>query len=128
MRLLLLLCLLPVAAAAQTKADMQCKATGKDLIYDCVIRLARGGEPVNGAQLTVGADMPSMPMTHSVKPVKARPGKARVWVYPKCRAGRLVADVERLDKGHTEGLEPHVTEAIVKLMVSAPGGGTLSAM
>ena len=54
---------------------MQCKATGKDLIYDCVIRLARGGEPVNGAQLTVGADMPSMPMAHSVKPVKARPGK-----------------------------------------------------
>ena len=55
MRLLLLLCLVPVAAAAQTRADMQCKATGKDLIYDCVIRLARGGEPVNGAQLTVGA-------------------------------------------------------------------------
>src|SRR6266496_1884060 len=75
MRLALLLCLLPVAAAAQTRADMQCKATGKDLIYDCVIRLARGDQPVNGAQLTVGADMPSMPMTHNVKPVKARPGK-----------------------------------------------------
>ena len=76
MRLLLLMGLLaPMLAAAQTRADMQCKATGKDLIYDCVIRLARGGEPVNGAQLTVGADMPSMPMTHSVKPVKARPGK-----------------------------------------------------
>jgi len=75
MRLLLLLCLVPLAAAAQTRADMQCKSTGKDLIYDCVIRLARGGEPVNGAQLTVGADMPSMPMAHSVKPVKARPGK-----------------------------------------------------
>jgi hypothetical protein len=75
-RLLLFLCLLaPLAASAQTRADMQCKATGKDLIYDCVIRLARGGEPVNGAQLTVGADMPSMPMAHSVKPVKARPGK-----------------------------------------------------
>jgi len=54
--------------------------------------------------------------------MKARPGKAHVWVYPKCKGGRLVADVERLDKGHTEGLEPHVTEAIVKLMVSAPGG------
>jgi hypothetical protein len=34
----------------------------------------------------------------------------------------VVADVERLDKGHTEGLEPHVTEAIVKLISSAPGG------
>ncbi|MDB5436727.1 MAG: hypothetical protein JWR47_2984 [Phenylobacterium sp.] len=53
---------------------------------------------------------------------KARPGKAHVWVYPKCKGGRVVADVERLDKGHTEGLEPHVTEAIVKMMVAAPGG------
>ena len=54
--------------------------------------------------------------------MKARPGTAHIWVYPKCKGGRVVADVERLDKGHTEGLEPHVTEAIVKLMVSAPGG------
>ncbi|HEY0436856.1 MAG TPA: hypothetical protein VGC92_09460 [Phenylobacterium sp.] len=54
--------------------------------------------------------------------MKARPGKAKVWIYPKCRDGRLVADVVRLDKGHTEGLEPRVTEAIVKLMTSAPGG------
>jgi hypothetical protein len=59
--------------------------------------------------------------------MKARPGTARVWVYPKCKGGRLVADVERLDKGHTEGLEPHVTEAIVKLMVSAPGGKVANA-
>ena len=28
---------------------------------------------------------------------------------------------------HTEGLEPHVTEAIVKLMVSAPGGKVANA-
>jgi hypothetical protein len=54
--------------------------------------------------------------------MKARPGTAHIWVYPKCHGGRLVADVERLDKGHTEGLEPHVTEAIIKLMVAAPGG------
>jgi hypothetical protein len=33
-----------------------------------------------------------------------------------------VADVVRLDKGHTEGLEPKVTEELVKLIVSAPGG------
>jgi hypothetical protein len=54
--------------------------------------------------------------------MKARPGTAEVWVYPGCRNGRLVADVERMDKGHTEGLEPKVTEAIVGMMVSAPGG------
>jgi hypothetical protein len=54
--------------------------------------------------------------------MKARPGKAEVFVYPNCKGGRLVADVERLDKGHTEGLEPHVTEAIIRMMVAAPGG------
>jgi hypothetical protein len=75
MKLLLLAILLaPLTLLAQTRADMQCKATGKDLVYDCVIRLARGDQPVEGAQVTVGADMPSMPMAHNVKPVKARPG------------------------------------------------------
>jgi hypothetical protein len=70
-----LLCLLaPAAALAQTRADMQCKRAGKDLIYNCVIRLARADQPVSGAQLTVAAEMPSMPAEHSVKPVKARPG------------------------------------------------------
>ena len=54
--------------------------------------------------------------------LKARAGKAEEWVYPGCRDHRVVADFVRLDKGHTEGLEPHVTEAIIKLMVSAPGG------
>ena len=53
---------------------------------------------------------------------KARPGTAKVWVYPKCKGGRVVADVVRTDKGHTEGLEPHVTEALVKMIVAAPGG------
>jgi hypothetical protein len=52
----------------------------------------------------------------------ARPGTAQVFVYPHCRDRRVVADVLRLDKGHTEGLEPHVTEALIELMVSARGG------
>ncbi len=46
----------------------------------------------------------------------AAPGTAEVWVYPGLKDGRLVADVVRLGKGHTEGLEPHVTETIVRLM------------
>lgn len=50
---------------------------------------------------------------------KARPGSARIYAYPKCEGGRVVADVVRLDKGHTEGLEPNVTEAIVKMMMAA---------
>jgi len=31
---------------------------------------------VSGAEVSVGADMPSMPMAHNVKPVKAKPGAA----------------------------------------------------
>ena len=34
----------------------------------------------------------------------------------------MVADVVRLEKGHTEGLEPVVTEELIKLMLSAKGG------
>jgi hypothetical protein len=51
-----------------------------------------------------------------------RPGTAQVYVYPGARGGRLIADVVRLDKGHTEGLEPHITETLVTMMVAAPGG------
>ena len=51
-----------------------------------------------------------------------RPGMAKMWVYEGCKDKRVVADVLRIDKGHTEGLEPKVTEEIVKLMVSAKGG------
>ena len=50
------------------------------------------------------------------------PGKARMFTYSGCKDGRIVADVVRLDKGHTEGLEPAVTEELVKLMLSAKGG------
>jgi pimeloyl-ACP methyl ester carboxylesterase len=47
---------------------------------------------------------------------QARPGSAQVYLYPACAEGRFVADIVRLDKGHTEGLEPQITEAIVKLI------------
>lgn len=48
-----------------------------------------------------------------------RPGVAKVWNYPNCKDGRIVADISRIDKGHTEGLEPNITEEIVRMMVSA---------
>ncbi|WP_155802558.1 alpha/beta fold hydrolase [Ponticaulis koreensis] len=51
-----------------------------------------------------------------------RGGTSEVFVYPNCDGGRIVADVIRLDKGHTEGLEPEVTRTIVELMMSAEGG------
>ena len=70
---LILLSMAPPAAAQRVNADMDCRFTGTDFVYDCVIRLTPARP---GVEITVGADMPSMPMAHNVKPVKARPGKA----------------------------------------------------
>jgi hypothetical protein len=70
--LYVILCLSSPVLGQKTNAKLDCKHTGKDFIYDCVIRL---DPPVEGVQVTVGADMPSMPMAHTVKPAKAKPGK-----------------------------------------------------
>jgi pimeloyl-ACP methyl ester carboxylesterase len=48
-----------------------------------------------------------------------RPGTTKIWEYPRCKDGRVVADMSRMDKGHTEGLEPAITEEIVRMMVRA---------
>jgi hypothetical protein len=80
-RLLALLCLAAAAlpaAGQRLDAEVDCKPTKHDLVYDCRFLLteAKTGKPVSGAELAVGADMPSMPMAHNVKPVKAAPGAA----------------------------------------------------
>jgi pimeloyl-ACP methyl ester carboxylesterase len=49
-------------------------------------------------------------------------GSAEILEYSGCNEGRVVADVVRLGKGHTEGLEPNITEALIQLMLSASGG------
>lgn len=79
MRLILiaLLALWPGTTRAEglVRATVECLPTSTRLDYDCTIDL-RGvddGLPVTGARLTVGADMPSMPMMHNVKPVAAMP-------------------------------------------------------
>jgi hypothetical protein len=73
--LYLILGLLASPALAQAlKGELSCKSTGMDFVYDCTVRLTRGGKPLEGAQVTVGADMPAMPMAHNVKPQQARPG------------------------------------------------------
>jgi hypothetical protein len=71
--LLIMLALLsPHALAQKTNARLDCRYTGKDFIYDCVIGLQ---PPMEGVQVTVSADMPSMPLAHQVRPVKAQPTK-----------------------------------------------------
>jgi hypothetical protein len=66
------------AFAQRLDAEVDCKPTQHDLVYDCrfVLKEAKTGKLVSGAELAVGADMPSMPMAHNVKPVKAAPGAA----------------------------------------------------
>ncbi len=59
--------------------------------------------------------------------LKPGPGRAEIFVYPNARDGRVIADVVRMDKGHTEGLEPRVTEELLKLIVASPGGKAKSA-
>ena len=59
------------------------------------------------------------PNPNKVWGLKARPGTAKIYAYPGCPGGKVVADVVRIDKGHTEGLEPKITEEIVKLMLAA---------
>jgi hypothetical protein len=51
-----------------------------------------------------------------------RPGTAQLWSYPGAAGGRVIADVVRLDKGHTEGLEPGITRELVRMMTEAPAG------
>jgi hypothetical protein len=65
----------PQAAHGQlrAKAAVTCVPAGQVLEYDCTIRLAnaRSGEPLSGLTVSVGANMPSMPGMHNVRPVKA---------------------------------------------------------
>jgi hypothetical protein len=65
-----------LAADIKASAEVNCSATQKPLEYDCTIKLSdrRSGAALTGIDVTVGADMPSMPMAHNVKPVKAVPG------------------------------------------------------
>jgi YtkA-like protein len=61
--------------AQEPRAELRCKPTSTDYVYDCTIRLTREKKPLPVLGVTVGADMPSMPKAHEVKPVKAKPGR-----------------------------------------------------
>ncbi len=56
--------------------SVSCEAHGKALSQLCTVTLAdrKNGRPVEGATVTMQADMPSMPLAHSSHPVTATPG------------------------------------------------------
>ena len=66
------------AQAARVRVEVRCEARGLGPRIDCLVRLQRpDGTAMDGAALTMGAGMPSMPLAHSVPRVAARPsGKA----------------------------------------------------
>ena len=69
---------LPVLAGADERkaAEVECAPVEQEaLVYDCTIALTgrKSGTPIPDAEFTVGADMPSMPGAHSVRPVPAEP-------------------------------------------------------
>ena len=69
-------CLAPAAfAQARMGAEVSCTQVAKTMAYDCLLILKgrTSGQPIQGAAIIVGADMPAMPMAHNVKPVKAEP-------------------------------------------------------
>ena len=76
----------PALAADRLQATVSCKPAGVSLAYDCTFKLANAstGAPVEKAQLSIGADMPSMPLAHNVPPVTAKatgtPGEYRALV------------------------------------------------
>ena len=64
------------SAGERVAADIGCTPAAEKLTYDCMIMLKgkKSGMPVDGAEVVVKADMPSMPLAHNVRPVKAAPG------------------------------------------------------
>ena len=65
----------PARAQERMGAEVNCMQVGKTMQYDCVLLLVgkTSSQPIQGAAIVVGADMPSMPLAHNVKPVKAEP-------------------------------------------------------
>jgi hypothetical protein len=63
------------AADERMGVEVTCAKVGNTMSYDCVLLLKgmRSKQPIQGAAIVVGADMPSMPMAHNVKPVHAAP-------------------------------------------------------
>jgi len=70
----------PAPASARAQLELQCVSYGTGPMLECVVDLKRrDGAPLEGATVTLGGLMPSMPMAHTIRPVKAaatgRPGQ-----------------------------------------------------
>jgi hypothetical protein len=70
----------PAPSSARPQLELQCVSYGTGPMLECLVDLKRrDGAPLEGATVTLGGLMPSMPMAHTIRPVKAaatgRPGQ-----------------------------------------------------
>ena len=63
----------PAHAQVRARAEVACKQADGPLNYDCVVTLidAKSKTPLSGINLSIGADMPSMPGVHNLRPAQA---------------------------------------------------------
>jgi hypothetical protein len=63
----------PADAQVRPRADIACKQADGPLNYDCVVKLIdrKSNAPISGVTLSIGADMPSMPGVHHLRPAQA---------------------------------------------------------
>lgn len=85
-----LACTAAAQQAPRLRVDLGCQPTELSLTYLCTLTIAdAAGKPVDGVEVTLSADMPSMPMAHNVPPVKAQPVPGQAGSYQ----GRLVLEM-----------------------------------
>lgn len=61
-------------ASERPQVGLQCMSYGMGPMLECLIDLKRkDGTPIEQAQINLGALMPSMPMAHTIKPVRVAP-------------------------------------------------------
>lgn len=115
----------PAIAFAQVraKADVACRPTPTALQYDCIVTLtnARTNEPLRDVTLTVGADMPSMPMMHNLRPVEAAPRQE-----PGSYQARLTLEMHG-DWMLQLNLSGPLRDRVVTIIRFEPGRATLAA-
>ena len=71
------LMLAPVGALAGERpvVHVECRPVEEKLVFHCTFDVMgkKSRRPIDGAAFKVGADMPSMPMAHNVKPIRPEP-------------------------------------------------------
>lgn len=57
--------------ADRINAQVHCAAGDKDQLFNCVFNITKNHVPLEEAEFSVQAEMPTMPMAHNARPVPA---------------------------------------------------------